>query len=567
MRAVTELSRGFRLLLAGRRRTVAAGLGLCLLQPLATLAVARIVQAIFDVYLPARDHRHLLLGGLAILGLLGVSLGAQLLGRFWITRTVKAGIRRLRENLFAKLHRLPRGYYDQHDKFRLHDTLINDTERFENLANALLGQLLPACVVSGVLGIIAAYLNAPLFALTALVLPLLYWMNRRSQQHHRASLGQFRRDFSAASRGALSSLRHIELSRLHGAESQEQTRQNEQFRHVENSGLRVTRQHDSHLRLQHYTLIVLTVLILIVGGIGVTRGQMTLGALLAYYAVVSLLANSLREIAGAVAYALTGYESLRAVLALADLPPNPLYSGTRRLTFSGRLALRDVTFAYPGAAPSHPVLDHANLELNPGTLTVLVGPNGAGKSTVLHLLLGFYRPQHGTVVADGQPFDELDLVALRHQIGVVTQEPVIFEGEIRDNLVYGHPDATEEMIVRAARLATAHDFIVGLPAGYATLVGDAGTLLSGGQRQRIALARALLRQPTLLIFDEPTNHLDGDSTVRLLANLRALSPAPAMLVVTHHTAVIRAADAVYQVSEGTISPLPDQSRPAAIPGT
>ncbi|MBP6506069.1 MAG: ABC transporter ATP-binding protein [Opitutaceae bacterium] len=556
MRPLPETWRGFSRLLHGQRRAVALGLLLSLLQSFAALPVAWIVQRIFDVHLPTHDQRGLVLGGLAILALLAFTLGANLLGRYVVMRSIKTGISRQREELFAKFYLLPRSYYDRQDKFPLHDTLMNDMERVDNLANAILGQLLPATVVTLVLGAVAAHLNWRLFAVTTCILPVLYFLNRYSQRHQQAAVTRFRHDFSASSRGAFSALRQLELARLHATETLEQSRQRAHFDQARDSGVNMLLHYDARVRLQQYTLAVLTVVILIIGGRSVVHGQMSLGALLSFYTVVSLLANSLREIGAALGQTLQGYDSLQRVLQLQELPVRPPYTGTQALTFTGQLNLRAVAFGYPSDPPTPPLVTQVNLELSPGTLTVLSGANGAGKSTLLHLLLGLYRPQSGELLADGQTYDALDLPALRRQIGMVMQDPVIFDGTIRDNIAYADPTADQATIVHAARLATAHEFIVSLTAGYDTKVGDAGTLLSGGQRQRITLARALLRQPALLVLDEPTNHLDLEAITQLLANLRSLTPPPTILAVTHHPALIHIADAHFRLTAGQLIRLP-----------
>jgi ABC-type multidrug transport system fused ATPase/permease subunit len=185
-------------------------------------------------------------------------------------------------------------------------------------------------------------------------------------------------------------------------------------------------------------------------------------------------------------------------------------------------------------------------------MVAIVGPNGSGKTTIVNLILGFYRPQKGTLCADGHLFSDLDIVHLRRHIGVVTQDAILFSGTILDNITYGYPDASREQVTQAARLATADEFIQQLARGYETLVGENGLLLSGGQRQRIAIARALLRQPRLLILDEPTNHLDTAAARRLMENLRSLPHKPACLMISHDVETVRKAQFVHFLQQGRI---------------
>jgi ABC-type multidrug transport system fused ATPase/permease subunit len=178
-----------------------------------------------------------------------------------------------------------------------------------------------------------------------------------------------------------------------------------------------------------------------------------------------------------------------------------------------------------------------------------MGPNGTGKSTIVHLIMGFYRPQEGRILADDHPYDNLDIISLRKHIGVVLQDPVTFSGTIRDNITYGNPDASETDVEKACELAVALDFIKGLPQGFYTPVGEGGVLLSGGQRQRIVIARALLRKPKLLILDEPTNHLDEPTITRLLDNLKKLEESPAILIVTQDINISHEAHVIYFLDE------------------
>jgi ABC-type multidrug transport system fused ATPase/permease subunit len=178
-----------------------------------------------------------------------------------------------------------------------------------------------------------------------------------------------------------------------------------------------------------------------------------------------------------------------------------------------------------------------------------MGPNGSGKSTIVHLIMGFYRPREGRILADDDPYDELDIISLRKQIGIVLQDPVTFSGTIRENITYGNPDAAETEVEEACELAVALDFIKDLPQGFETPVGEGGVLLSGGQRQRIVIARALLRKPKLLILDEPTNHLDKPTMERLLDNLKKLKESPAIFLVTQDINIAREAQVVYYLDE------------------
>jgi ATP-binding cassette subfamily B protein len=290
------------------------------------------------------------------------------------------------------------------------------------------------------------------------------------------------------------------------------------------------------------------VVVLVVGGQAVADGTMTLGQLLSFYAILALLLRQVYPIVGLLPLVIGGYESVVRLAALLENQEREPYTGRRPIRFRGALTIENAWFGYGGT----PVLRGVEFSVLPGERVSIVGPNGAGKSTLVSLMLGLYRPQTGRLLADGMPFEELDLASLRRGIGVLLQEPLIFPASIRDNIAYGHRGASLEEVRTAARWATADEFIEQLPDRYDSYAGDDGVLLSSGQRQRIALARALMARPGLIILDEPTSHLDDRSIGRFLENLREFPGAPTILMITHDAEVAEMSDRLYRLRDGRI---------------
>jgi ATP-binding cassette subfamily B protein len=210
-----------------------------------------------------------------------------------------------------------------------------------------------------------------------------------------------------------------------------------------------------------------------------------------------------------------------------------------------------VTFAYP-SRPESVVLKNLSFSTGEGKVVALVGPSGSGKSTIAALLLRFYDPQQGRILFDGRPATDYGLHELRGQMALVPQEVLLFGGSIAENISYGKPGASQEEIEGAARRANAHDFIAQFPEGYKTLVGERGIKVSGGQRQRIAIARALLKDPSILILDEATSALDAESELLVQQALDELMRGRTCFVIAHRLSTIRNADSIVLLRDGAV---------------
>lgn len=242
-------------------------------------------------------------------------------------------------------------------------------------------------------------------------------------------------------------------------------------------------------------------------------------------------------------------ERVASLLEIADRPGE--YVPERpALPFEHAIELRDIKLHYP--ASDKPALQELSFTIPVGKMVALVGASGAGKSSIINLLLGFYEPNQGQVLVDGQDLLQGDLAAWRRGIGVVDQETLIFSSSVADNIRFGKPDASDEEIIAAAQAAHAHDFILALPDGYATELGDRGHRLSGGQRQRLAIARAIVHQPGLLLFDEATSALDSRSERLIQQSLHSLRQDRTLVVIAHRLSTIIDADQIVVLDEGRV---------------
>lgn len=242
-------------------------------------------------------------------------------------------------------------------------------------------------------------------------------------------------------------------------------------------------------------------------------------------------------------------ELMREDIEIVNINREPLLPEFR---LTGRVSFEHVRFAYP-SRPEVTVLKDVSLESSPGQQIALVGPSGAGKSTIVSLLLGFYKADGGRILFDGKDASTIPLSQLRQQMAIVPQDVMLFGGTIRENIAYGRPDASDAEIEAAAAKANAHDFIRQFPEGYQTIVGERGIKLSGGQRQRIAIARAILKDPVILILDEATSSLDSASEALVQDALEKLMQNRTSFVIAHRLSTVRNADCIYVLDKGIVS--------------
>jgi ATP-binding cassette subfamily B protein len=295
------------------------------------------------------------------------------------------------------------------------------------------------------------------------------------------------------------------------------------------------------------------IVVLWLGARAVVAGSIspgTLGQFLLYAVFVAGGTTALGEIWGEVQRAAGAMERLLELLNArpgikTPEHPVPLPAG------ESRIDLEDVTFFYP-SRPEQPALENFSLSVAPGETVALVGPSGAGKSTVFQLLLRFYDPQSGRVLLNGVDVRRADLAAVRGMLGIVPQQTVLFADNALENIRYGRPDATDEEVHAAARVALADDFIRALPGGYSAFLGERGVRLSGGQQQRIAIARAVLRNPPILLLDEATSALDAESEKLVQEALEHLMQGRTTLVIAHRLATVKKADRIMVMTEGRI---------------
>jgi ABC-type multidrug transport system fused ATPase/permease subunit len=459
----------------------------------------------------------------------------------------------LRTSLFRHLQTLSLTFFERR---RLGDVLARLTGDVASIENFVLSGVADALAHSLRIAFFAGalfYLDWRLALASLFVAPLFWLVASRFGRLAKLASREKRRRSGAISAVAEESLSNAPLVQAYGREESEVQR----F-HRESTGSFEAQMTATRVKAVFGPAVDLVEVVggLVVIGLGtweLSRGRLSLGELLVFLAYLTQLYSPIRGLSRLANTIYSASAGAERIIELFDQAPAVVDSrDARRLVRArGLLELDNVTFAYPGTAVN--ALSRVSLGVAPGRVLALVGESGAGKSTVAKLALRFYDPQRGSVRLDGHDVRDIRLGDLRHNVALVLQETLVFDGTVRENILYGRPGATEAQIRAAARAADAHAFIEGLDGGYDTVVGQKGRRLSGGQRQRIAIARALLRDAPLLVLDEPTAALDAASSRRILDPLHRLMHGRATIVISHSFLVTEDADWIVVLDCGHVA--------------
>ncbi len=548
---VTALPDSLLHFLWAQRRAFVPGLGFAILRIITIAPLPVIFQRILDVHLNAKDEGGILLLSLLTVGLLILHQICSVRGAALLATAVTKVALDLRGRIFHKVQFLSFGYLDRQQTGRLLSKYAFDTQKVEGVIMPVLNGFIPDSLYSLLtLGVLVS-LNFQLALVVVLMLPVFAIMRARYFDRFRTK-NEANRVAQENLTGAASEMfTALKLVRVYGEEAQAAGHLTASNDAVARSRVELVTVSSSFGAFSFAAIKVLSLVVVAGGALLAIHGQVTIGTVIAFVAGVPILVNPIQMFAGVSEQYFTAEAGYRSIHELINAPYVEEWHGTRRTEpLRGRITFDRVQFRYPDNERG--AINDFSLDIAAGEKIAFVGPSGAGKSTLANLLLGLHRPQSGEIRIDGVAQAELDLRWFRRRTALVMQESILLSGSIADNLRFARTDATDEELHAAARLANAEEFILRLPEGYATRVGERGALLSGGQRQRLAIARAILRDPVVLILDEPTSALDYESERLIQQALDNLARGRTVITIAHRLSTIRHADRIVVLNEGRI---------------
>lgn len=524
------------------------------LSVLAELQIPRLLQSIIDTGIPSKDLYLIGTTALLMVGLAFFDAGMAIGNTFLSVRAAQSFAADVRSAVFRRIQSFSFGNLDKFQTGQLIIRLTSDINIVQMMVMMGLRMFIraPLMIIGSV--VMMYSINSELAGITLLIMPLTLVLSGIFVWKGQPMFTQVQTKLDR-----LNSVLQENLSGVRVVKAfVRQKHEGERFA-VANEALasQATKVNRFMMLLMPalFVLINLGVLsVLYFGGLQAIEGRFTVGEILAFsnYLLSSMfplifLSIMASQFSAAVASGNRIYEVLDSTPMVQNKPDaKPLDDIT------GRVAFEDVCFSYGGDC-TEPVLNHVSFTVEPGQVVALLGATGSGKSTLIHLIPRFYDVNSGRITVDGVDIHDVTLESLRTHIGIALQEPVLFSGTIRDNIKYGKPDATEEEVIEAAKAAQAHEFIMGLPKGYDTEVGQRGAGLSGGQKQRISIARAILVKPKILILDDSTSSVDVETETLIQEALETVMRGRTSFIIAQRISSVLKADEILVLDRGRIA--------------
>ncbi len=511
-----------------------------------------ITRAMLNDLIPNRKYNEIIIYGVGLLVIylirMGLSYYVQYCGHVMGVKMQA----KMRSDLFNHLEKMPFTYFDNNETGKIMSRMTGDLFDVAELAHHGPENF----IITGVSIVISfAYLASINFWLSLIVfacVPFLLFVSLYLRNRMRDAFKK-RREANAVINAALeSSIAGIRVTKAFTnaqKESEKFEDGNEQFVNISRKAYKAMGQFHSTTT---FITDIFNVIIVIAGGIFLFNGKIEFGDYSAFIVSVNLFINPVNTLIRFMESFQNGVSGFERFVEILDMPPEQDIVGAIDIgRLSGEIEFKNVSYSY-GDQNSENVLDDVSFKIEKGMTYALVGPSGGGKTTICHLIPHFYNVEQGSVLVDGTDINTITRESLRKNIGIVQQDIYLFNSSIKENILYGRLDATFDEVVDAAKRANIHDYIMTLPEGYDTIIGERGVKLSGGQKQRLCIARVFLKNPPILILDEATSALDNATEIMIQQSLDELCVGRTTIVVAHRLSTIKNADRIAVISEGKI---------------
>ncbi|MGI0493775.1 ABC transporter ATP-binding protein [Alkalinema pantanalense CENA528] len=511
----------------------------------------QLTRYIIDEVIPHQDLAQVPWIGAGILGIAIATGGLNFIRNYSLSQVGQQTVYGLRDQLYRHLQDLSLQFYENQRTGTLMIRLTKDVESVEKLITTDVAEIIAETFTFMVVVSYLLYVDWQLTGLLLISLPIMVLLSQQFGEWMRTIYRDIQDQSAAINNHLQETLTNAKLVKACANETYEIDRFSLYNQSHRDANLRAVSLWSIFMPVIDIMNSLGTIIVLTFGSWQVMKQQITLGEMTAFLAYLNPISQPAKRYSRVFNVLQKGATALERIFELLDTQPKVLNKPDAIVLPSlvGNIRMTNVSFSYQ----SHqPILHHINLEIASGMTIACVGSSGAGKSTIANLLARFYDPDSGCITIDGHDLRNLDLPTFRRQIGLVSQETLLLHGTIFDNIVYGQPHASKDQVQQAAKLAYAHDFIGQFPEGYDTIIGERGVKLSGGQRQRLAIARALIKDPQLLILDEATSSLDTESETLIQQALTHLMKHRTCFVIAHRLSTIRNADLIVVLEQGKI---------------
>ena len=525
-------------------------MGASLLVALSGIVYPVVTRTMLHDLIPNRQYRMIVIYGLSLLVIylvrMGLNFFIQYKGHMMGTQMQAA----MRSDLFTHLEKLPFSFFDEHETGKIMSRMTTDLFDITELAHHGPENLIITSISVIVSFAYLMHINVMLSIIVFLVVPFLIGVSNYMRTRMRSAFTRSRQAtavINASLENSISGIRVTKAFTNSAKETEKFEHGNTLFKEASRDAYKAMGQFHSGTT---FITDIFNVVILIAGGLFLYDGKITFADYSAFIVSINLFLGPVNTLIRFMEQYQSGVAGFERFVEVLEMKPEMDRDGAKDVPrLKGEIEFDDVTFAYDG---EHDVLKHIDMKIKPGQTFALVGPSGGGKTTICHLIPHFYQVEKGRILLDGMDIRDITMESLRRNIGIVQQDIYLFNASIRDNILYGRLDATEEEVVEAAKRANIHDYIMTLEEGYDTVIGERGVRLSGGQKQRLCIARVFLKNPPMLILDEATSALDNTTEIMIQQALDELCKGRTTLVVAHRLSTIKNADAIAVISDGRI---------------